>query len=264
MLGSLWNSLLFQPLLNLLVFFYQLLGQSLGWAVLALTVSTRLLLLPLTINSLKAAQKQRELAPLLKEISAKYANDKKKISEEQLRLFREHGINPGSGCLVQIAQIVILISLYQAFVRLLGADSQALATLNQALYFPQLALGGELKVNFWLWDLTKPDPYYVLPVLAAVFQFLLAKAMLPVVAKEEKLAEATVDQKDDLAYNMQEQFLYITPMMTVFIGLKLPAGLAWYWLATTLFSLGQQIIFSGWGGLAPWVKALSKYRCWKK
>ncbi len=258
MLGNIWNLLLFQPLLNLLVLFYHLLGMNLGWAVLALTFSTRLLLLPLTLPALKGAQKQKELAPKLKEITQKHKGNKQKITEEQLKLFKEHGVNPGSGCLLQIIQIIILITLYQTFVRLLGADSNGLTTLNDLLYLPSLHLGQSIRTVFGWWDLSQPDTFYVLPVLAALAQFTLGKMMVPQIKKEEALAEATVDQKDDLAYNMQEQFLYLTPIMTIFIGLKLPAGLVLYWLATTLFSLGQQYKVGGLGGLAPLVKRLSR------
>ncbi|MDP2874187.1 MAG: YidC/Oxa1 family membrane protein insertase [bacterium] len=256
MLGIVWNTLLFRPLLNLLVFFYQLFGQSLGWAVIALTLVTRFLVIPLTLPALKTAEKQKKIAPKLKELQAKYKNDKKKLSEEQLKLFKEEGINPGSGCLLQIFMIIILIALYQAFNHLLVSKADSLQAINQLLYLPAFHLRSGVNPRFLFWDLTQPDRLLVLPILAAVFQFLHSKMMLPVVERGEKLAESTVDRKDDVAYNMQEQFLYLTPMMTIFIGLKLPAGLVLYWLVTTVFSLGQQYLLSGWGGLAPWINRI--------
>ncbi len=65
--------------------------------------------------------------------------------------------------------------------------------------------------------------------------------MLPTIKKEEKMAEKTEDKKDDIMYNMQEQMLYLAPLMTVFIGFKLPSGLVLYWFVTTVFSLVQQL-----------------------
>ena len=92
----------------------------------------------------------------------------------------------------------------------------------------------------WL-NLGERDPYIILPALAGAAQFWTSKVMLPPTKKSEKLAGKTPDKSDDIMYNMQEQMLYMMPIMTVLIGWKLPSGLALYWLTTTLFSLGQQL-----------------------
>ena len=125
--------------------------------------------------------------------------------------------------------------------RFLLVDSTQLTQINDLLYFPFLKLGEGLRTQYFFWDLTKPDPYFILPVAAGLLQLALSLRMKARVKTGEQLAKKTVDKKDDVVYNMQEQMLYLAPIMTILIGTKLPVGLAFYWLVTTAFSLGQQI-----------------------
>ena len=130
-----WQQLLYHPILNLLVFFYQILFQNLGLAILAMTVVLRSALIPLTLPTLKAAQKQKELAPELKKLQEKHKGDKEKLAKAQMELYRKHGVNPAAGCLPQILQLIVLIALYQAFIQVLSNDGQAVLKLNEILYF---------------------------------------------------------------------------------------------------------------------------------
>ncbi len=247
-----WQQFLYHPILNLLVFFYQVLFQNFGLAILAMTVVLRAALLPLVIPTLKVAKKQKELAPELEKLKKKHKGNKEKLAKAQMELYREHGINPAAGCLPQILQLVVLIALYQAFIQILNSDGQQVIEMNKILYFDFLKLdpGRALNVRFGPWNLTKPDPFYLLPILAGGAQFLLAKMMRPATLRGAEKAKETPDKSDDLMYNMQKQMLYLMPLMTVFIGWRLPAGLVLYWLATTIFSLFQQYFVSGWGDLA--------------
>jgi len=240
-MSAIWNNLLITPILNLLVFFYQALFGNLILAIVALTLLIRGILFRLTLPSQKASLKQRELMPQLNALKEKHKGDKKKLAEAQAKLLEEHGINPAAGCLPQLMQIVVLIALYQVFMRFLLADSTQLNQINDLLYFPFLKLGAGLRTQYFFWDLTKPDPYFVLPVLAGLLQLVLSLRIKARVKMGEKLAEKTIDKKDDVVYNMQEQMLYLAPIMTILIGTKLPVGLAFYWLVTTAFSLGQQV-----------------------
>ncbi len=253
-----WQQFLYHPILNLLVFFYQILFQNLGLAILAMTVVLRSALIPLTLPTLKAAKKQKDLAPELKKLQEKYKGNKEKLAKAQMELYRRHGINPAAGCLPQILQLIILIALYQAFIQVLSNDGQAVLKLNEILYFDFLKLDPARTINtsFGPWNLSKPDQFFVLPILAGVCQFLLSKTMRPAVAKASKEAKKTHDKSDDLMYTMQEQMLYMMPLMTVFIGWRLPAGLVLYWLATTVFSLVQQYFIAGLGGLEPWLRKI--------
>ena len=253
-----WNTLLYHPILNLLVFFYQILFKNLGLAILAMTVVLRAALIPATLPTLKAATRQKELMPELKKIQEKYKGNKEKLAKAQMELYRRHGVNPAAGCLPQILQLIVLIALYQAFIQILKSDGQAILKLNEILYFDFLKLDPTRVINthFGPWNLSQPDRFFVLPILSGIFQLLLSKMMQPAVMVASEKAKKTPEKSDDLMYTMQGQMLYLMPLMTILIGWKLPSGLVLYWLATTVFSLIQQYFVSGLGGLELWVKRI--------
>jgi len=245
LLKSLWNTLLMQPVLNLLLFFYFLIP-NLGIAIILLTLAVRLITLPTTIKSLRISKKQRDLMPELDKIKQKYKHDKKKQAELQMALFKEHGINPASGCLTSIPTILIMIVLYRVIFMI--SNSTGISSLLNMVYFDFLVPGAPLNTHFLLWNLTVKDPYYILPVLAGVFQLISSKMMMPAVAKAEKVAEKTPDKSDDIAYNMQQQMLYMMPLLTVMIGLRLPAGTVLYLVVSSIYSIIQSYLITGWGG----------------
>lgn len=217
---NLWNTLLIQPLTTLLIFLYSLVGESLGLAIIALTILLRLILLPLSLPAIRSAKAQRDLKPKLDKLKKKYKDDPQKLARAQLELFRQAGVNPFAGCLPQILQVLVLIALYRVLI----------GTLTD----------GGLHTQFLIWDLTHKDPYFILPILAAATQLLLARLTLPTVAGEEKVAKATKDQADDFATAMQKQNLYLFPLLTLLIGFSLPSGLMLYWAVSSLIQLGQQ------------------------
>jgi YidC/Oxa1 family membrane protein insertase len=255
MLSSFWNILLVNPILNLLVVFYVMTGQNMGLAIILLTILIRAILIPFVLPSIKNMQKQRDLQPEIEKLRKKYKYDKQKLAEEQMKLFKKHGLNPASGCLTQIVMIIVLIALYNVIRRFtVNGD---ISTINDLIYFASLKLSEGVNTSFWYMDLGKPDPFYVIPVVAGFMQLLTSKMMKPYVEEGEKAAKKTPDKADDLAYNMQEQMLYLMPLMTVIIGASLPSGAALYILVTTIFSLVQQYFVSGWGGLKPWLVKLN-------
>jgi YidC/Oxa1 family membrane protein insertase len=244
---NVWFSFFYQPLINGLIAFYRVFG-NLGWAIVALTGAVRLLLLPLLLPSLKAAEKMKELAPKLAKLKEKYGKDKQKFAQEQVALYREAGINPVAGLLPNILQIAILIALFQAFNKILG-NAVVTANLNEVLYpFLKLAEGANLNLNFFYLNLAKPDLIKlggrnfpgIFLILSALGQFLSAKLMMPLSKKQEKTAEKTPEKTDDFAAMMQTQSLYIFPAMTLLLGFSFPSGLVLYWTVFSLFNLAQQ------------------------
>ena len=270
-MGQLWHLLLYQPLVNALVFLYQVLFHNLGWAIIVLTIVIRAVLIPLTTPSMKAAKKMKELAPEIEKLKKKYGNDKQQLARAQMELYRQHGANPAAGCLPQIVQLIILITLYQAFIHVLKPDGDVIGKLNQVLY-PSLKLAEGTTINtqlFWL-NLAKPDvfrlPGLVFPlpgfflILAALVQFLSSKMMQPAVSKAKQEAGKTETKADDMATTMQSQMLYLFPLMTIFIGYSFPSGLILYWFIFSLFTAIQQYFVSGWGGITPWLRKLKLSR----
>ncbi|HOX96378.1 MAG TPA: YidC/Oxa1 family membrane protein insertase [Candidatus Woesebacteria bacterium] len=236
------NGILYQALL----FFYQLFGGNLGLSIIAITLILKIILLPLVIPSLKSAKKMQDLKPELDRLKAKHT-DKAALQQAQVALYKERGINPASGCLPQIIQIIILISLYQVFMYFLKQSSIDGTTLNP----------------FFLYlDLTKPDRTYIMPILAGVSQLVFSLMMQSGVLSEVKNPKKKEEKKKEennleMASSMQQQMVYMMPLMTVIISLNFQSGLVLYWVLSTVFSIVQQYFFSGWGGLIP---AISKVR----
>ncbi len=246
-----WNLLLFQPFVNVLIYLYNLFGHNLGWAIIALTGALRIILVPLTSTSLKSAQKMQGLAPELEKLKAQHKDDKQALAQAQLALYKQHGINPAAGCLPQLVQIVILIALFNAFNLILRTSGDSLSKLNQVLYQSQkFAAGSSINTSFLYFDLAKPDvlrlPSLPIPIpgilviLSAITQFISAKMMMPAAKKARLAAEKTPEGGDDMAAAMQTQMLYMFPLMTLVIGISFPSGLALYWFVFSLFSMIHQ------------------------
>ncbi|HUV47126.1 MAG TPA: YidC/Oxa1 family membrane protein insertase [Candidatus Bathyarchaeia archaeon] len=252
---NLWFIFLYQPLINLLILFYQIFGQNLGLAIIGLTLAIRFALTPLTAPSMKAAQKMKELAPQLEKLKKKHKKDKQTLATAQMELYRQNGVNPAAGCLPQIIQIIILLALFQAFNQVLKPDGDVIAKLNEVLYSPlQLVKGGIIKTRFLYLNLTQPDilklPFKILfidklpgifLICSAAIQFFTSKMMMPAAKEATAKAEKTPQVKDDFSAAMQTQMLYMMPLMTLVIGFKFPSGLVLYWLTFSLYLFIQQL-----------------------
>lgn len=250
-LAALWNSLLYNPLLQALIFLYKITG-NFGLAIIAITVVIRGLLVPLTLPSLKSAKKMQDLKPHLDKLKETHGSDKMKLQQAQLSLYKEHGVNPAAGCLPMILQFIILIALYNVFMTFIKQGKIDGAVLNMSF--------------LWL-NLAKPDKSYILPVIAGASQLIMSLMMMPKTAlaaknvkKEEKKIIVKPGEKkkpdDDMAAAINKQMMFTMPIMTVFIGISLPSGLAVYWIVTTVFSIIQQYFTTGLGGLEKYLKVL--------
>ena len=250
MLGEIYNTLLVNPIFNALMLFNLITG-NLTFAIIGLTILIKGISIPLIAPSLKSVKKQRELQPQLDKVRQKYKYDKQKQAEMQMKLLKEHGINPASGCYSMIITIIIFTALYSVIRQIIVIND--VAVLNSHLYANFLRINSltDLDTTFLYLDLTKPDPYYILAVLLGTMQFLFAKMSMPYSAAGVEAAKKTPDKKDDFAYNMQQQSLYIMPVFMVMLGATMPAGVAIYLIASTLFSIIQNYFINGLGGLQP-------------
>ena len=230
---GIWNNFFYDPILWLLTNFYNLSFQNLGLAIIMVTVLIRVALLPLILPSLRSAKKMQDLQPKMADLKRRYGHDKKRHTQEQLKLYKQHGINPAAGCLPNLVQILFLIALYQVF-------------------FSTLSSG--FNKEFLIWDLTKKDATLILPILAGISQLILSKMMLP----KNRTPVKGQGGMEEAVYSMQSQMLYLFPIMTVVIGWQFPSGLVLYWAVTTIFSIIQQYAVTGLGGLESWLRVVKK------
>lgn len=226
---QLFHSIIFQPIFNALIFLYNVVpGHDLGIAIILLTIVIRGILYPLSQKQIESQKKMQEIQPEIKKVQEKYKQDKEKQGKELMNLYRERKVNPASGCLPMIVQIVFIIALYQALVA--GINFSECKDLYSFVACP-----GKIATGFLgIMDLAKPS--IILAVFAAAAQFVQTKMMMGT------MAPAVNTGKGDFAQTMNKQMLYLGPLLTVFIGAKFPAGLPLYWLVMTLFMIGQQYL----------------------
>jgi len=228
---SVFNTILYQPLFNALVFLYQFLpGKDFGIAIIVLTIIIRIILYPLMLKSIKSQKMLSELQPKIQEIQQKYKNDKEKQAKEMMGLYKKEKINPFGGCLPLLIQLPILIALYRVFWR--GMQPGAMSHLYSFVPNP-----GEINPTFFgLINLAEPS--LGLAFLAGVCQFYQTKMLM---SKNKKPA-GQGDQMTQFSNIMQKQMLYFFPIFTVFILWKLPSAIGLYWLITAFFSIFQQYL----------------------
>lgn len=267
---TLFNTFFFAPIINVMVIIihgFNLIGLagSLGFSIIVMTIIIRFLMWPLMSAQLRSAKKMADLKPHLDRLKEKHKGDKQKFAAAQMALFKEHGINPAAGCLPSLLQIPVLIALYQTIFMLFDSKS-GLSNLNNLTYSFVPDLQKMPDSQFLGFNLAhKPSEFaqygwvlLLIPVITAFFQFIQSKMMSPKPvkpypgdsSKEIKEKEKT---KDTMSV-MQNQMIFMMPLMVGFFSWQFPIGLALYWNTFTIFGIIQQYKITGLGGLSTWIK----------
>lgn len=229
---QLFNVILYQPILNLLVVLYNIIpGQDLGVSIFALTVLIKLVLYPLTARSLKVQRQMQLLQPKINALQQKYKGQKEVLSRELMALYKLEKVNPFSSCLPLLIQLPFLIAVYRVFIN--GLKPTALEGL-----YPFVTNPGQLNpIAFGFLNLAAARNW-PLAIAAGLAQYWQAK----LTQTKKPLVHGGGAKDEDMAAAMSKQMLYLMPAMTVFISISLPAGLAFYWLVMTLLTVGQQYL----------------------
>lgn len=220
----LYLTLLYNPFLNILVFFYNTIaGHNLGFAIIFLTILIRILLFPIFQKVTRYQLVMQELQPKLKLIQEQHKDDLQKQSLATMALFQEHKVNPFMSFFLTFVQFPILIALYQIFQHIF--DDNAFSGLYSFVATPS-----ELNTSF-LGLLNLENRSILLVSLAAVLQYLQIKLSLP---KKDPKQPATA------ASSMMANMAFIGPIIIMVVFINLPAALSVYLITTTLFSIAQQ------------------------
>ena len=224
-MGFIFNEIIYLPLYNLLVFIYNILPfHDFGLAIIAVTLLIKFALVPLSKKQIESQKKMQELQPKIKELQKKYKNDKEKQSKALMELYKEHKTNPFSGCLPMVVQLVFLIAIYRVFFNI----SNAGLTVNSASLYHFVQNPGQINRMFFgiidlvavinLSQLTLASlPHLILILLAAYAQYFQTKMLM---AKQTQVSGG----EKDFTQAMSKQMLYLGPLLTLFIGIKFPAG----------------------------------------
>ncbi len=226
-----WDLFILNPMVNLLLLFYRLLGHQTVLAITALTLLVRLAVLPLTLKQQQAAQRMQALQPELEKLQKKYEKDREKLAQEQMKLYREAGINPLGGCLPLLIQLPLLYGLWQAIMRTLAVSPLELVRLSQNVYsfIPSLTALIPLQSRFLWLDLGQPDPYFVLPILVVVTSWLSQKILTP-------------PSTDPRSAAMNQQMMIMMPLMFGFISISYSSGLSIYFIISNLVTILQYFL----------------------
>lgn len=230
-MGQLYFVILYQPILNALVFIYNFIpSQDIGLAIIILTIVIKFILYPFSVKSLKSQKALQELQPKIEALKIKYKDQKDKLASEMMNLYKQEKVSPFSSCLPLLIQLPFLIAVYQVFNA--GLTNGALDAL-----YPFVANPGSLNpVAFGFLDLSKPQ--IVLAFLAGASQFVQVKML-----NTTKPPIKSVGSKDEsMMVIMNKQMMFMMPIMTVFIGANLPGGLVLYWFVITLLTILMQLI----------------------
>ncbi|WP_028543633.1 YidC/Oxa1 family membrane protein insertase [Paenibacillus taiwanensis] len=197
--GNFWEK-------NVVYYFSLALDTFAGWfngaygiAILMITIIVRSAILPLTIKQMKSSKAMQKLQPQLAELKKKHKDNPQKQQEETMKLFQQHNVNPLAGCLPMLIQMPVFIALYNAIY------------MNSAVRDHQF---------LWL-QLGTPDPYYVLPVVAALTTFIQSKMM-----------------SAQMASSMQFMLL-VFPVLIFVMSINFPAALPLYWVYSNIFTIVQ-------------------------
>jgi YidC/Oxa1 family membrane protein insertase len=207
-----------QPLIDVansvLQFFHDNAGLSWGMSIIALTVLTRALLIPLTYKSLKGMRALQALQPQLKEIKEKYKNDQKRMQQEMMRFYQENKVNPFASCIPLLAQLPVFITLFYVLKNELPDDIGCKAG----------ECGGEASFLF-IHDLTAKaagGELIALLILYVGTQLISGLVMSVTADKNQRI------------------MMFVLPFIFVPFVITFPAGLVLYWITTNVWTIGQQ------------------------
>ena len=235
-----WNTLILEPMINALIFIYGLLGENFGLAIIVFTALVRLITLPLTIQQMRSTMVMSEIqgSSRYKKMQEKYKGDKQKLSEEQMKLFREEGYNPMSGCLGLIIQFPIIIGLYQSITRALAAAPVQLLDLSKLIYpFNDIGLI-PINPHFLYMNLGQPERWepdflpFAIPVLT----------ILVVITTYLQTKLTTPPSPDAQGQSMTKMMGLYMPLLLGYFAYSLASGLALYFLTSNLLGILQGFI----------------------
>jgi YidC/Oxa1 family membrane protein insertase len=243
-LAPAWNTFVFDPMVNTLLYIYVVI-KNYGLAIILFTLLVRLVTLPFYFQQQKAFKKQQDLMKSQDwlEMQKKYAKDKEKLAQEQMRLYRENGVNPLGGCLPALIPWPVMIGLYQSITMVMGAQPEQLMDLAKHLYtfLPELAAAVPVNSDF-LWMNLAATPDWGAPLTLIVPALVLGSTWV-----QQKMM--TMPSADPQAAQMNQSMQMMMPLFIGYISLSFPIGLSLYWIVFNIVGIIQQYFTSGWGNL---------------
>lgn len=228
------------PFTNALIFIYNILGENFGLAIIVFTVVVRLATYPFTASQLKSTKAMQDLQKTKKwqQIQKKYKNDREKLSQEQMKIYKEMGINPLGSCLPTLIQFPIIIGLYWSVTRALASTPIELLNFARGIGLPNIAELIPLNSQFLWMDLGQPErlvldfiPFGipVLAILVMITSYIQTKMMSP-------------GSADGQGAQMSGMMNIYMPLLMGYISYIYAAGLALYFVTSNIVSMLQYVL----------------------
>ncbi len=236
---GLWQTLVVWPLANALLWLHTTLENAgvpyhWGFAIIVFTLIIKIVTFPLTLTQMRGMQAQKDIQPKIQELQKKYGKDREKMAQEQMKLYKEAGVNPLSGCLPLVVQMPVLFGLYAALVTLGDALNNAKFFWIDNLGFPKYTEGMSwLSREFNAGNYGLLASYLILPILLVISQFIMQKWMTP-----------PTPTSDNAQAKMMQQMSLMMTVMFGFFTLQVPSGLTLYWVTSNLLQMLQQWVIT--------------------
>lgn len=209
--GNWWDRWIVYYMSAFLLWLAKIMGNSYGWSIIVFTIIVRVILFPLNAMSIKSTTKMQSIQPQINALRKKYpgrdSESRTLLSQETNKLYKEAGVNPYTGCLPLLIQLPVMYALYFAIIRT-----------------PQLQTGKFL----WM-DLSKTDPYYIMPILATIFTFL-----------STYISQLSTPKSSQTM--MSKMMMYGMSIMVGAMAIGFPSAITLYWVISNLFQVVQTFI----------------------
>ena len=213
-------SLLGYPFAIVLAFIYKIIGNY-GITLIVFTLVIAAAMIPLYAKQIKSTSKMGEIQPKIQEIQKKYANDQQLMNQKLQELYKQENYSPTQGCLPMFIQMFIIMGLFA----MLRNPMSFIDVTKNAMY--EALVMGTHESFLWIKDLSQPDPW-ILPILTGVSQFFMSF-----------ITQKTNPMPQQPGMNSMKMMQYFFPVMILWLGRSMPAGLTMYWFVRTLFTIGQ-------------------------
>ncbi len=254
-----WNTIILGPMTNILIWIYNFVFHNFGIAIILFTILIRLITYPLTAQQVKGQQKMQELNSSKKwqDIQKKYKDDREKLAQEQMALYKEMGINPFGSCLPLLIQFPIMIGLYQSISLAMASAPIQLLNLSRTIYsFIPAHLLIPLNSKFLWLNLGLPEsqtPLFniVIPALGGI-PILTIIVLLTTYIQSKVMTPASTNPADQSA-QMTRSMNLMMPLLMGYISFTLASGLAIYFIVSNVLGIAQYALMGkvNWANLLP-------------
>ncbi len=253
-----WDTLIVQPFTNVLLMITMLV-KNFGVAIILFTILIKLITYPLTARQMKSSQAMQDMqkSPRYLKMQEKYKDNKEKLAEEQMKLYKELGVSPFGSCLPMLIQLPVIFGLYQSIMRAMASTPLELVKLERTIY-PFLDPTKILPIqNRFLWmDLGQPERLMVAGIGIPVLTILVVLSTVV----QTRVMQPPSEGGNDQAAAMTNSMTMTMPILMGVMAYQFSAGLALYFVVSNLTTVAQYAAMgkTDWSRIFPWIKSKPK------